>query len=197
MPGLNRTARLKLAYPVALGVALTGSVALMTVGSGAWGLLAAGVLLLAPGRIQGAAFRDFFRGRRLFNEGRFEECIPCFERFLARIRRRPALKRLVWLQWTVYSTDIEAMTLNNLGGAYVQLGDADTGERYLHEALRVDPVYPMPYYNLHLIALARGDEAEAERLLAEAHRLGFTGGRVDQAIHQAGSALARMEGRGG
>ncbi|HEX2209332.1 MAG TPA: hypothetical protein VHG93_16765 [Longimicrobium sp.] len=193
---MSRTTRLKLAYPLAMGAGLAGSVALMTVGSGGWGLLAAGILLLVPGRIQGAAYRDFFRGRRLFAEGRAAESIPYFERFLERIRRRPALKHLVWLQWAAYTTDIEAMTLNNLGGAHIHLGDTEAAKGFLNEALRVDPRYPMPYYNLYLIATARGDDAEAERMLAGAHRLGFTGGRVDQALQHAGTALARLEGRG-
>lgn len=196
MPRLNRTTALKMGYPVLLGAGLAGSVALMTVGTGGWGLLTAAALLLVPGRIQGAAYRDFFRGRRLFAQGRFAESIPCFERFLDRVRRRPALRHLVWLQWTAYSTSIEAMTLNNLGGAHIHTGDAEAGERYLREALRVDPDYPMPYYNLYVIATARGEHDEAERLLAEAHRLGFTGGRVDQALQTAGTVLARLECRG-
>lgn len=193
MPRFNRTTALKLAWPVTFGVAVAGSVALMTVGTGGWGLLAAGVLLVLPGRVQNAVYRDFLRGRRLFAEEKFDEAIPCFERFLDRIRRRPALRHLVWLRWAAYSTSMEAMTLNNLGGARLGLGDLDAAENDLREALRVDPRYPMPYYNLHVIATARGDQEEAERLLAEAHRLGMTGGRVDLAIQHIVSGQARKD----
>jgi tetratricopeptide (TPR) repeat protein len=195
MPALNATAVRKLLYPVLIVALLVGCFALMTVGTGGWGLLAFVFLLLVPGRIQGLAFRDFFRGRHLFAEGKFAEAIPCFERFLARIRRRPALKHLIWLQWTVYTADIEAMALNNLGGAHIQTGDLDAAERFLTEALRVDPRYGMAYYNLYVIAATRGDEAEAERLLAEAHRLGYTGGPVDGVIQRTMAGLARLEGR--
>jgi hypothetical protein len=52
------------------------------------------------------------------------------------------------------------------------------------------------YYNLALIAAARDEDEEAERLLGEAQRLGYTGGNVDQLIGRAGNALARLEGRG-
>lgn len=105
------------------------------------------------------------------------------------------LKHLVWLQWTVYTANIEAMTLNNLGAAHMQTGDMDAAERYLNEALRVDPRYGVACYNLSVIAAARGDEAGAERLLADAHRLGYTGGRVDEALQRAAAGLARLEGR--
>lgn len=193
MPRFNGTAVRKFIYPVVFVALLVGCFALMTVGSGGWGLLAFVVLLLGPGRIQGAPFGDFFRGRRLFAEGKFEESIPCFERFLARIRRRPALKHLVWLQWTVYSTDIEAMTLNNLGGAHMQAGDMDAAERFLVEALRVDPRYGVPYYNLSMIAAARDDREEAERLQAEARRLGMAGGRVDALFQYVASGQARRD----
>ncbi|HEU4882160.1 MAG TPA: hypothetical protein VFT45_07945 [Longimicrobium sp.] len=195
MQRFNATFIRKLLYPVGILALLVGCFALMTVGSGGWGLLALLFLVLVPGRIQGAAFRDFFRGRRLFAEGKFEESIPHFERFLARVRRRPALRHLIWLQWTVYTADIEAMTLNNLGAARMQTGDMDAAERDLNEALRVDPRYGVAVYNLHVIATTRGDEALAERLLADAHRLGYTGGQVDEVIQRAMAGLARLEGR--
>lgn len=193
---MSRTALLKLAYPVVLALLLAGCIALMTVGDGGWGLLAVALVLLVPGRVQGAVYRDFFRGRRLLAEGRFAESVACSERFLEKIRRRPGIRHLVWLQWTVYTPSMEAMTLNNLGAAHFNLGNADQAERYLAEALRVDPRYAMPHYNLALIAAVSGDHAEAERRLAEARRLGLTGGRVDQAIQHAGSGLACVEGRG-
>lgn len=196
MPGFHPTTARKLAYPLLIVAVVAGCVALMTVGSGGWGLLALALVLLVPGRIQGVAFRGFFRGRRLFSHGKFAESIPHFERFLERIRRRPALKHLIWLQWTVYTTDIEVMTLNNLGGAHAQTGDLDAAERYLREALRMDPRYAMACYNLSVIATARGDAAEAERMLAEARSRGFTGGLVDQVLQRAGSGLACVEGHG-
>ena len=194
--GMSRATLLKLVYPVLAVLLLAGSIALMTVGDGGWGLLAFFFLLLVPGRVQGAVYRDLHRGRSLYGEGKFAEAIPCFERFLARIRRRPALKLLVWLRWTAYTASVEAMALNNLGSAAIGLGDLEAAEEWLRQALRVDPRYPMPYYNLAVVAQARGDDAETERLLGEASRLGFTGGRFDQALQQAAQRLAHAEGGG-
>lgn len=88
------------------------------------------------------------------------------------------------------------MTLNNLGGAHLQLGDLDAGERYLREALRMDARYSMALYNLGAVAAMRGEQAEAERLLAEAARLGFSTGRIDALLQSSAEGLARVEGRG-
>lgn len=186
----------KLAY-VPLVLAAIGAGVLLAVAVGGWaGLLAAALLMLLPGRIQGFFYRDFFRGRRLFSQGRYADAVPHFERFLAAVRARPWIKRLLWLQFAAYTTDIEAMTLNNLGGAHIQLGNLDAGERYLREALAIDARYPVALYNLSRVAAVRGDEADAERLLAEAARLGFSGGGIDALLQAAGERLAHLEGRG-
>jgi tetratricopeptide (TPR) repeat protein len=193
---MSRTRRLKLAYAT-LSVLVVGGVAALGLTVGAWPALIAFVLLmLLPGRVQGYFYRDFFRGRRLFAQGRFADAIPHFERFLADVRARPWLKRLLWLQLGIYTTDVEVMTLNNLGGAHVQLGELDAGERYLEEALRMDPRYAMAFYNLSMIAALRGDTAGAERLAGEAERLGFTGGGVDRILAWAGERLVQVEGHG-
>lgn len=192
---MTRSHRLKLAY---VAVILAALAALALVGAavgGLHGIAAALVLLLLPGRVQGYFYRDFFRGRRLLDEGRFRECIPHFERFIAAVRARPWKKRLLWLQFAVYTTDIEAMALNNLGSAYVQLDDPDSAERYLNQALRIDGRYPVALYNLSLVAAMRGDDATAERLMKEAAELGYSRGRMDALLQRAGEQLARIEGR--
>lgn len=192
---MTRSRRLKLAY-VAVILAASAAVALVGVAVGGLrGIAAALVLLLLPGRVQGYFYRDFFRGRRLLEEGRLLECIPHFERFIAAVRARPWLKRLLWLQFAVYTTDIEAMALNNLGSAYVELGDPESAERYLDQALRIDGRYPVALYNLSLVAALRGDRATAERLIKEAADLGYSRGGIDALLQRAGAQLARIEGR--
>jgi len=193
---MTRTARLKLGYVAVFLTVAAVVVTLLVWVSGPLGFFLAALLTILPGRLQGVFYRDFFRGRRLLAAGHPEEAIPDFERFLETIRARPALKKLVWLQWAVYSPDMEVMTLNNLGASHYHIGEMDVAEGYLRDALRLDPVYPVAYYNLALIAAARDDDAEAERLLGEAHRLGYTRGSVDQVLERAGNALARLEGRG-
>lgn len=193
---MTRTARLKLGYVAVFLTVAAIVVTLLVWVAGPLGFFLAALLTILPARLQGVFYRDFFRGRRQLAGGNPEEAIPAFERFLETIRARPGLKKLVWLQWAVYSPDMEVMTLNNLGAAHYHIGELDVAEGYLREALRLDPVYPVAYYNLALIAAGRDDDAEAERLLGEARRLGYTGGNVDQLIGRAGNALARLEGGG-
>jgi tetratricopeptide (TPR) repeat protein len=169
---VNRTRILTIAYPVAAAALLAGSFALMTVGDGGWGLLMF-LLLLAVIPVQYAAYRDYFAGRRLLMQGQAQEAIPLLEAFLEKVRRRPALRHLVWLGWAIHTPSIEAMTLNNLGSAAMVLGDMERSEAWLREALRADPRYGIAYGNLSLLAAHRGDAEEAERLMAEARRLGM------------------------
>lgn len=192
---MTRTARLKVGYVAAILAVFAAVVTLLVWVSGPLGFFLAALLTILPGRLQGVFYRDFFRGRRLLASGNAEAAIPEFERFLETIRARPALKKLVWLQWAVYSPDVEVMTLNNLGAAQYRMGELDVAEGYLREALRLDPAYPIAYYNLALIAAERDDVAEAERMMGEAHRLGYTRGTLDQVLGRAGDALARLEGR--
>lgn len=169
---MNRTRVLTIAYPVAGAALLAGSFALMTVGDGRWGLLMF-VLLLAAIPVQYAACRDYIRGRRLLMQGEAQQAIPLFEAFLQKVRRRPALRHLVWLGGSVSTPSIEALTLNHLGSAAMVLGDMERSEGWLREALQADPRYAVAFYNLSLLAAHRGDQEEAERLMAEAHRLGI------------------------
>lgn len=159
-------------------------------------LIVAGVLLLLPGRVQGFVFRDHYRGRRLMATGQLESAVAHFERFLARLRAAPWKKRFIWLAWGFYSWDIEAMTLNNLGVALMGLGEWDAARDRNEEALRVDPKYPVPYFNLAVLAAAQGDEAHARELLARAEALGYARTPLDRVIHMGQSLLAHVEGRG-
>jgi tetratricopeptide (TPR) repeat protein len=159
-------------------------------------LLGTVAVLLVPGRVQGRYYRDFFRARELVDERRFAESLPFGERFLDRIRARPGLKRLVWLSWPAYSPDIEAMALNNLGAAHLELGDFEAAERRLGEAMALDPLYPVPVFNLAMLAAVGGDTAAAMRLLEECVRLGYRRTAIDDLIHRSQALLARLEGRG-
>lgn len=85
----------KLLYLPLVLLALGGMVLLGAVIGGWPDLLVAALLMLVPGRIQGFVYRDFFRGRRLFSQGRYADAIPHFERFLHAVRARPWIKRLL------------------------------------------------------------------------------------------------------
>lgn len=196
---MNRTVRLKILCVVVLLVLLALALLLSAALFPELGLLAmfaVALLLFVPGRIQGVFFRDFFRGRRLLEIGRPAEALVPFRRFLVQVQRKPRQKRLLWLSWAIYSTDIEAMTWNNIGAAHTELGEWSAAREALSRALATDDQYPIPHFNLALIASAEGDRQEAQRELDAARRLGYRETSIDQLIMQAGSLLARIEGRG-
>lgn len=156
----------------------------------------AAVVLLIPGRIQGALFRQHFRGRRLMDAGMFRESIAESEAFIETLQRQSWRKRAIWLAGFVYSPDIEAMTWNNIGVAASQLGDWDWAERCFRRALEIDVKYPIPHANLAVVQLAKGNEQIARQEVTQAVALGYRGTSVDQALRKAQSILARIESTG-
>lgn len=193
---MTRTDWLKLAYGVVIAFAVTGVVVVAAlVGDRPWWLLGFGLLFLAPGRIQGVAYREFFRGRNSLQRGDAAVAIQSFERFLAALTRHPSRKRLIWLAWTVYSTDIEAMTWNNIGAARSALRDFTGARQAFDRALAIDPLYPLPHVNVARIAVAEGNRNAAEQALAEAARLGYRGTSIDSLMQELAGVLARVEGR--
>ena len=193
---MTRTLARKLEYGatlVALGVVTAGP--LLWVRAPGWVWLVTGALLLIPGRIAGHYFRDLFTGRRLMDARRFAEAIPHFERFLEHIRAQPGLKKFIWLSAGIYTRDVEAMALNNLGAVRLELGELDRVEAPLRQALVLDPDYPIPYVNLAHLAVLRGDTAMAADASSAAKRLGYNATRIDALLNHVSSSLATLEGR--
>lgn len=193
---MSRVTRYKIGYVGAL-VAL-GILSIAVIGGRdgrAGAMLVVGVVLLVPGRLQGVFYRDLFQGRRLLDTGHVVEAIPHIERFLQIVRAEPWRKWLLWLSWSVYTPNVEAMALNNLGAARMRLGQLLEAEAAFQEASLLDPLYPVPQLNIAILHEMRGDRAAAERAVAEATRLGYAGGTVDTVVHAAQSLLAQIEGR--
>jgi tetratricopeptide (TPR) repeat protein len=159
-------------------------------------VLAISLLLLVPGRIQGHLWRDFFRGRRLLQRKQYERSLTYFYSFLERLKKKPVLKKAIWLGWAVYSRDIEAMTLNNIGVAYMELGEFKKAKRSLLTAITIDPNYPLPFFNLAIVAKMQRDRARSRLFLARAAKLGYRQTTVDRLIHLSDNLLARVEGHG-
>jgi tetratricopeptide (TPR) repeat protein len=192
---MNRTRRYQLLYLLALlGLAaLALGVYLWT---GVTGLVAFAVLLLVPGRIGGHYLRSLFLGRKLFDRRQFNQSIDASNAFLADLQRQPWRRHFIYFQYAFYSWDVEAMARNNIGAARMELGDLDQAERGLRDALRRDPDYPLPYFNLGVIAHVRGDTDEGERLISVAAEKGYAGGSIDKAIERVAAAYARFQARG-
>ncbi|MCI0380527.1 MAG: hypothetical protein L0215_23315 [Gemmataceae bacterium] len=154
------------------------------------------LLLLLPGRLQGLFFRDLFRGRRLLAMGKPEQSKIYSVQFLEQIRKRPWQKRLLWLNWGIYTTDVEVMALNNTAAAHLECGRLDRAESLFFDAIELDPKCPLPYFNLAIIAEIRGDREKAEAYVKEASVRGYTMSVTDKMVAMAGELLARYEGRG-
>jgi len=190
---MSRTARYKLQYVISLGILMVvAGVAAWSLRSQPLALLGVAVLFLIPGRVSGLVWRDLYRGRRLLEAGQLEASLLCSQRFVESIRERPRLRGLWWLAFAVYTRDSKAMALNNLGAAQLELGSFDEAESSFREALAADPQYPIPHYNLAVLAEVRGDSPAAREHAAEAVLLGYERAASDRVIQAAGALLARI-----
>lgn len=193
---MTRTRRRKILYVgslLALGIAVYGSLYWLRAPPWAWALSI--VLLLVPGRIAGLYYRDFFTGRRLMGARRYADALACFERFLTQVRARPGLKRLIWLHAGIYTRDIEAMALNNIGACHLELNALDRVSEPLQMALAIDPEYPIPHLNFAQLAARRGDQDAARVAAVKASDLGYRDSWLDALIRRGSAALAGLEGR--
>ncbi len=99
------------------------------------------------------------------------------------------------LSWGLYTRDIEAMMLNNLGAAYIEKAELPNAEKYLKNAIDIDPLYPMPFYGLAIVAHMQGNRDKAIKLLEESEKKGFTNSSIDHLIQKSIEILAKIEGR--
>lgn len=126
--------------------------------------------------------------------GEFDAALDHFSTFAENVRYRPWLKRLIWLSFGVYTTDIEAMTHNNLGACYLEKGEFTKSKTALYRALEICPTYPIPYFNLALLYGLTGERREAVRCFQEAKQLGYDLSRFDQVLNSLSQGLANIEG---
>lgn len=140
------------------------------------------VIFLIPGAIQGFFWHEFFLGRRLVRLGQLKEAKEHFEKFLEQTGTHHWMKKLIHLRWAAYTGDIEAMAWSNLGVIHINRGEVDQAQTAFEKATMLDPSYPIPYFNLSLIALINDRETEARDLWQKAWDLGYRKGDFDQMI---------------
>ncbi len=87
------------------------------------------------------------------------------------------------------------LALNNLGAAEMGLGQHDLARAHLNAAITLDPLCPLPFYNLGVLARAQGDTAEEERCFMQAWRLGYRNGVTDKIVRAAQRRFANTDGR--
>lgn len=185
---MDRTTRYKLFY---FGLLAAIAAVLFTVALilDQWlAALAIGVLLFIPGRIQRHFWRDFHEGRGLLESGHPEEAIGCFERFIQRLRDNPRLAGYIWLGSSLYTRSAEAMAQSNLGAAWLSLHRMEEAEVCLRRAIELDNQYPVPWVNLAVLAMLRGETQQARVHLLEAQSRGMSRVSIDR-IRAAADAL--------
>jgi tetratricopeptide (TPR) repeat protein len=153
------------------------------------------VALLLPGRILGYFWKDLLRGLRLLNAQEFEASRLSSQRFLTEVQANPWLKNLIWLGSGSYSRDPEALALNNPGAAELGLGELALARRHLDQAIAVDRLCPLPYYNIGALLKASGMPEEAEQWFEQAARLGYKRGLSDKIVTASQTRFANTDGR--
>lgn len=194
---MTRTSRYKAIYfaEVAIGAALVvGVVCHFRLSLPVAALLL--LSLLIPGRILGFFWRDLLRGLRLLKAKDYLESKRHSELFLATIQCEPWRKKLIWLGSGTYSRDPEALALNNLGAAEIGLGEFDAAKRHLEASMKVDPLNPLPTFNLGVMYRALGDESQAALWFREASRLGYSNTILDRIVVSSQDRFAKMDGGG-
>ena len=149
-------------------------------------------LLLVPGFIARRLLRDLFASRALIARGEYAAALEAAQSFLQQQERRPWIRHAIWAQYGVYTLSTEAMALNNGGAALLELRRFEEARVMLEGARGADRDYPIPLYNLAVIARLEGDEAESQRLISEAAARGFAGGQFDAIVRAVGEAYARL-----
>jgi len=122
----------------------------------------------------------------------FDGALQSAQRFLDAVTRRPFLRHAIWGAAGIYTLNVVAMGLNNAGAALLELGRLDESEKFLNEARRQDPAYPLPVFNLARRAHLLGDAERAAEFGAEAYELGFAGDSLDEVLAAIGLAYARV-----
>ena len=158
-------------------------------------VLVVALLFFVPGRISSAFLKDLYRCRRHVDREEYEAAIECGERFLATLRKQPWRARLIYLTWSLYTWNVEAMTRNNIGAAEMMRGRFAAAREQFNAALALDSGYALPYANLAIMAAVEGDHTESERLMALARRNGYAEKAVDRLVARVGAAYAGVQGR--
>lgn len=138
--------------------------------------------------------RDHLFARRHAKRSEWAKAQERFERFEKKLLRVRWHRLTLVLYPSIYSMDGVAIARNNIAQVLINAGDLDRAVQWLRSALQRDPLYPVPYVNLSLIAAKRRDEAGARRDMTRAVQLGFDPAAAQRLLHR---ALTEAEKRAG
>ncbi|MEO3428811.1 hypothetical protein AAFN88_08145 [Pelagibius sp. CAU 1746] len=152
------------------------------------------LLFFIPGRISSTFLKDLYLSRRQLNSERYAEAIEAGERFLATVKSQPWRRKLIYLTWSLYTWNVEAMARNNIGAASMMMGNFERARQELQAALALDDGYALAYANLAAIEAAVGQHQESERLAQLARRHGYSGRRTEKLVDKVGAFYAALQG---
>lgn len=152
--------------PPAAALALLGVLALYVLAVAIWG-------------------RDLFFARRAAKRRDWEKAQARYEKLEKKLQRARWHRLTVVLYPSIYSFDGVAIMRNNIAQMLMNVGDLDRAVQWLRSALQRDPLYPVPYVNLALVAAKRRDEAGARREMTRAVQLGFDPRAAQRILHRA------------
>lgn len=176
---MNRTVKNRLVQVLTIALIAVIAFAFLYMSGGSfWLFFVIAFFVLLPGRLQSHYWKDYYDGQQLLHKRKHLEAIVRFQRFLEFIKRRPELKKLVWVTPLIYTRDVEVMALANLGVCHLWLGELDEAEKCLNSAAKIDPESPLPYFNLALVYQTKDNEARASENLDKAEELGFRRSRI-------------------
>jgi len=192
---MSRTTLYKTHYFGMMVLALAGAMGIIAASGFALIVIIAMFLVLqVPGRVLGYFWRDLLKGLKLLNARQFAESKRWSEKFLREYPEKRWIRHLVWLGSSTYSHNPEVLALNNLGAAELNLGEIVPACTHLKRAIEIDPLCPLPYYNMAQIYRMGGDETEAERWLADASRLGLGINLGDKIVRSSQTRFANRSG---
>jgi len=191
---MDRTSTYKRHYLAVIGAAAVVSLAIiMYFDVHGIGVLLLALIFAAPTRIGYYFLHDLFRGRTLVDKHQPVEAIAATRRYLDTLDRQPWRQYFIHTFYSIYTWSTRAMALNNLGAAKIELGQFDEAAACLAQAIALDEAYPIPYWNLAIIAAVQEDHAQSNRLRLKAEQLGYRHDSIDQAITRVAAIYARIQ----
>jgi tetratricopeptide (TPR) repeat protein len=139
--------------------------------------------------------RDFFIARHHTKRRQWSEAAKRYELFEKKLLASPWPWLTVPLYLGIYTFDGVAIARNNIAQSLINAEDLDGAERWLRAALLRDPLYPVPYINLGVIAAMRRDKQTAEREMLKALRLGYNPAEAQRLLRRALELGKEIAGR--
>jgi len=87
------------------------------------------------------------------------------------------------------------MALTNIGACHLILGQLNESEIASTEAIRRDPLAPLPHFNLAMLHHAKNQPEDRDAYFRRAQQLGYRGSLSDALAMHAMNAYATVEGR--